>query len=211
MDFDTLWGVADRSRARARLSTKDVSFVRDVAPRQLECFPRLQLPRSIRHPAGFPVSGASVGTFLRGALLIAGQKALGKRFGGSEFYEDVEKDLAFGIMRSHFHHGYPKGVHCCVQCTLAVIPVLEAGAIRYFDCRELYTSVNREVLLLPFAFIASAGLVSSAVMLMSRDGHGVGLLVGALVASILPSAGMIFRSKKTDTFAEPARASVRRV
>ena len=49
----------------------------------------------------------------------------------------MEKDLAFGIMRSHFHHGYPKGVHCCAQCTLAVIPVLEAGAIRYFDCREL--------------------------------------------------------------------------
>jgi hypothetical protein len=56
------------------------------------------------------------------ALLIAGQKALGRRFGGAEFYERVEKDLAFGIMRSHFHHGYPKGAHCCVQCTLGVMP-----------------------------------------------------------------------------------------
>ena len=77
--------------------------------------------------------------------IIAGQRALGKRFGGSEFYERVEKDLAFGIMRSHFHHGYPKGVHCCVQCTLAVIPVLEAGAIRYFDCRELSKAARRIV------------------------------------------------------------------
>jgi hypothetical protein len=142
MDFDTLWGVADRSRARARLSPEDVLFVRDVAPRQLESFPRLALPTSVRHPAGFAISGASVGTFLRSGLLIAGQKALGKRFGGSEFYEHVERDLAFGIMRSHFHHGYPKGVHCCVQCTCAVIPVLEVAAIRYFDCRELYTSVS---------------------------------------------------------------------
>ena len=84
-----------------------------------------------------------MGTFLRSALLIAGQKALGKRYGGAEFYERVERDLAtFGIMRSHFHHGYPKGVHCCVQCTLAVIPVLDAGAIRYFDCRELSRAVK---------------------------------------------------------------------
>jgi hypothetical protein len=145
MDFDTLWVVADRARARPRLAPNDVSFVRDVAPDQLDSFPRLALPTSIRHPAGFSISGASVGTFLRSALLIAGQKALGKRFGGSEFYERVEKDLAFGIMRSHFHHGYPKGVHCCVQCTLAVIPVLEAGAIHYFDCRELSSAVRRIV------------------------------------------------------------------
>ena len=145
MNLDTLWDVADRSRAKARLSPKDVSFVRDVAPHDLESFPKLKLPTSIRHPAGFSISGASVRTLLRCALLVAGQKALGRRFGGAEFYERVEEDLAFGIMRSHFHHGYPKGVHCCVQCTLAVIPVLEAGAIRYFDCRQLHESVTRLV------------------------------------------------------------------
>jgi hypothetical protein len=145
MDFDTLWDIADRSRLSARLSPTDISFVRDVVPDQLGSFPKLKLPARIRHHAGFSVSGASVGTFLRSALLVAGQKALGKRFGGHEFYERVEKDLAFGIMRSHFHHGYPKGVHCCVQCTLAVIPVLDAGAIRYFDCRELSSAATRIV------------------------------------------------------------------
>ena len=145
MDLNTLWVVADRARGRPRLSPQDVSFIRDAAPDQLDSFPRLKLPASIRHPAGFSISGASVGTFVRGSLLIAAQKALGRRFGGSAFYERVEKDLAFGIMRSHFHHGYPKGVHCCVQCTLAVIPVLDAGAIRYFDCRDLSKSVRRLV------------------------------------------------------------------
>ena len=142
MDLDTLWAVADRARTRPRLAPADISFVRDVAPDQFDTFPRLKLPASVRHPAGFSITGASVGTFVRGALLVAGQKALGKRFGGAEFYERVEEDLAFGIMRSHFHHGYPKGVHCCVQCTLAVIPVLDAGAIRYFDCRELSSAVR---------------------------------------------------------------------
>ena len=142
MDLDTLWVVADQARGRARLSSSDVKFVRDIAPRQLDSFPKLKLPASIRHPAGFSVSGASVGTFVRSALLVAGQKALGRRFGGHEFYERVEQDLAFGIMRSHFHLGYPKGAHCCVQCTLAVVPVLEAGAIRYFDSRELSDSVT---------------------------------------------------------------------
>ncbi len=145
MDLDTLWIVADRAREKPRLAPKDVSFIRDVAPDQLDAFPKLKWPTSIRHPAGFSVSGASVGTFVRAALLVAGQKALGRRFGGSEFYERVETDLAFRIMRSHFHNGYPKGAYCCVQCTLAVIPVLEAGAIRYFDCRDLSKSVGRLV------------------------------------------------------------------
>src|SRR5690606_18869061 len=67
----------------------------------------------------------------------------------------------------------------------------------------VYIIRNRSELLLPFAFIASAGLLSSVVMLMSKDGHGVGLVVGASVASMLPVVSMIYRSKETDTFAEP--------
>src|SRR5262245_57417256 len=120
MDFDRLLTVADRARTTQRLRSEDIVFVQKVVPKALESFPRLNLPKVIRHPAGFSISGAPVGTFLRSALLIAGQKALGNRFGGSSFYETVERDLAFGIMRSHFHHGYPKGKHCCVKCTLAV-------------------------------------------------------------------------------------------
>ena len=142
MDIDTLWAVADRARARGRLDPVDVSFIRDVVPVQFGSFPKLKLPAKIQHPAGFPISGAPVGTFFRGALLVGGHKALGRRFAGSEFYERVEQDLALRIMRSHFHHGYPKGAHCCVQCTLAVIPVLEAGAIRYFECRKLFQAVT---------------------------------------------------------------------
>ena len=142
MDLDTLWAVADRARAHGRLAPEDVSFVRDVAPGQFDSFPKLKLPATIRHPAGFSVSGAPVGSFVRAALLVAGQKALGRRFRGAEFYERVEQDLALRIMRSYFHNGYPKGAYCCVQCTLAVIPALEAGAIRYFDCRELLRSVR---------------------------------------------------------------------
>lgn len=134
MDFNVLWQVADRARSQRRLASTDIAFLCDVVPVELESFPRLNLPKVIHHPAGFSISGAPVGTFLRSALLIAGKKALGNRYGGSPFYEMVERDLAFGIMRSHFHHGYPKGTHCCVQCTLAVYPVLEFGAIRYFDC-----------------------------------------------------------------------------
>jgi hypothetical protein len=142
MDFDRLWAAADRARERAPLSRDEVRFVRDVIPEQLAKFPNVKVPSRVVHPAGFAVSGASVRTFLRSALLVAGQKALGRRFGDDEFYERVEKDLAFGIMRSHFHNGYPKGAYCCVQCTLAVIPVLDAGAIRYFDCDELASSAR---------------------------------------------------------------------
>lgn len=143
MDYDRLWMIADRARAGGRLPAEDAGFIRDAVPHDLKSFPEMTLPKTIRHPGGFSVSGAPVGTFLRSALLLAGQKALGKRYDGSPFYERVEKDLAFGIMRSHFHHGYPKGTHCCSQCTLAVYPVLEACAIRYFDCAELAADVKR--------------------------------------------------------------------
>ena len=143
MDFDKLWMAADRARMRRQLVAEDVTFLRDVVPIELESFPEFDLPKVIRHPGGFSVSGASVGTFLRSALVVAAQRAFGKRFGGLAFYERVEKDLAFGIMRSHFHLNYPKGTHCCVQCTLAVLPVLDAGAIRYFDCATLSAGVRR--------------------------------------------------------------------
>src|ERR1044072_388205 len=99
MDLDTLWVVAERARGRARLSPHDVSFIREIAPEQFASFPRVKWPARIRHVAGFSVSDASVGTFVRSALLVSGQKALGRRFGGAEFYERVEEDLAFGIMR----------------------------------------------------------------------------------------------------------------
>ena len=115
VDLDTLWAVAERARTRSPLSHGDVSFVRDVAPDRFDDYPRLKVPATVRHPAGFSISGASVGTFFRSALLIAGQKALGRRCGGDEFYERVEQDLAFGIMRSHFHNGYPKG--CIAACS----------------------------------------------------------------------------------------------
>lgn len=143
MDFNLLWHVADRARSQQRLVANDLVFLREVVPVELASFPRVNLPKVIKHPAGFSISGAPVGTFLRSALLIAGRKALGKRYGGSAFYEMVERDLAFGIMRSHFHHGYPKGTHCCVQCTLAVYPVLDLGAIRYFDCAELAANLRQ--------------------------------------------------------------------
>jgi hypothetical protein len=143
MDLDRLWAVADRARAPGRLTTADVAFVRDSVPEELETFPKLRLPNKVRHPGGFTIAGAPVGTFVRSALLIAGQKALGKRYDGSPFYERVEQDLAFRIMRSHFHNGYPKGAFCCIQCTMAVYPVLEAGAIRYFDCAELLANVRK--------------------------------------------------------------------
>lgn len=65
----------------------------------------------------------------------------------------------------------------------------------------VYILRHRKELLLPFVGIASAGLLSSVVMLLSADGHGVGLVAGGLVASLLPLVPVAFRSRETDTFA----------
>jgi membrane associated rhomboid family serine protease len=45
----------------------------------------------------------------------------------------------------------------------------------------IYIIRNRNMLLLPFAFIAGIGLLSSVAMLISRGGHGVGIIIGALL------------------------------
>jgi membrane associated rhomboid family serine protease len=64
----------------------------------------------------------------------------------------------------------------------------------------IYVIRNRKLLLLPFAFFASAGFLSAVVMILSRDGHGIGLVIGGLVASILPLTNMAFRNKESDMF-----------
>ena len=145
MDYDRLFQVAEQARAPGRLSADDFNFVCETAPAALANFPKVTPPKSVEHPGGFTVSGAPVGTFMRSALLLAGQKALGRRYGGDPFYERVESDLALRIMRSHFHGGAPKGAYCCKQCTLAILPVLEADAIRWFDGPPLAKDVRRMV------------------------------------------------------------------
>ena len=143
MDIGRLFDLADLSRSGKRLTAADVAFVREAVPERLTGFPEVELPNRFRHPAGFTVTGAPVGTFVKAAALLCGQRVFGKRCEGSDFYQNVEMDLAFGVMRSHFHHGYPKGTHCCTQCTLAVYPVLASGGIRYFDTKPLAVDVRR--------------------------------------------------------------------
>jgi len=142
MDYDRLWAVADLARAGKRLTAKEAIYIGTDVPLYLADFLDLDLPKTIRHPDGFSVSGAPVGTFLRSALLLAGQRVFGKRYDLSVFYQSVERDLAFNIMRSNFHNGYPKGAFCCSQCTLALYPVLQSGGIKYFDCAELAKDVR---------------------------------------------------------------------
>jgi hypothetical protein len=145
MDFDRLLATAELARGGKRLSADDVSFVRKTIPSELPMFPRMKRPPRLSHPAGFSVSGAPVGTFVRSALLLAGRKALGKNFTNSEYYERVESDVALCVMRSHFHGGHPKGTFCCSQCTLALLPVLEANIIRWFDGRSLARDVRQMI------------------------------------------------------------------
>ena len=145
VDLNHLFEVADKARAREKLTPKDVALVKKIAPEELVSGRKLPVPATVRHPAGFTLTGAPVGTFARSALLLAGGRVLGQRYGESAFYTGVERDLAFGIMRSHFHNGYPKGTFCCAQCTLAVLPVLDANAIRYFDGRKLAKALRQVI------------------------------------------------------------------
>ena len=82
MELDQLWEVADRARNSAKVSQEDSGFVRRELPELLSDFPHLKLPKRISHPAGFAVTGASIGTFVRCASLIAAKRVLGARYKG---------------------------------------------------------------------------------------------------------------------------------
>ena len=152
MDYPKLFEIADRARGRKALTAGDKAFVCETVLADLAAFPNYKRPKSVQHPAGFTVSGAPVGTFLRSALLVAGRKVLGDRYGGNAFYERVESDFAMRIMGSNFNGNAPKGAFCCKQCTLAVLPVLEANAIRWFDCKPLAKGVRRMINALEWRF-----------------------------------------------------------
>jgi hypothetical protein len=145
MDYDRLFHIADSARSRRPLSAQDASFICDKVPAALAKFPNIERPKTLQHPAGFSISGAPVGTYIRSALLLAGQKALGRRYPGSDFYQRVESEFARSIMGAYFNGMAPKGAFCCKQCTLAVLPVLEANAIRWFECGPLAKDVRRMI------------------------------------------------------------------
>jgi hypothetical protein len=143
MNYDQLWMAGEKARRRDRFMPNERHFIVEIVPRDLSEFPKITIPTRATHPAGFSLSGAPVRTFLKSVLVLSAHRALGPRFDRrSEFYNRVAADLAFGIMRSHFHHGHPKGTYCCAQCTLAVYPVLRAGALPWFDCQTLANTVR---------------------------------------------------------------------
>jgi hypothetical protein len=143
MNLELLFRISDKVRSRGRLSPEERRFVAVTVPDDFAAFPDVDWPAKLRHPAGFTLSGAVVRTFAKCAIVTAAHGALGPRNGGgSPFHDRVEERLALEIMHSHFERGFPRGVHCCVQCTLAVLPVLAGGYIRWFDGRALAPSVR---------------------------------------------------------------------
>lgn len=135
--------VGDLARSGVRLNPADWAFVRDEVPEALAAFPRIEYPERIRHPAGFLLSGAVVRTHLKAAMVLGARRALGVRYDArSEFYDRVMRDLTLWLALSHFRHGDPRGAYCCAQCTLAIYPVLRAGALRLVDCKQLHAEVR---------------------------------------------------------------------
>jgi hypothetical protein len=144
MDYERLFTLADSARAGQRLRAGDLTFLSVDIPAAREGVPwHVKLPKRVRHPAGFVISGAPVRTFTRCALLLAGKNAFGKRYEKSLFYQQTEADLALSIASAYFNDKAPKGAFCCKQCTLAVHTVLEANAIHHFDGPTLAKGIRK--------------------------------------------------------------------
>jgi hypothetical protein len=143
LDYERIMAVGDRARRRKPLDRAALDFVvREEAGSLDEILGRKHIAR-LRHPAGFTISGAVVRTFVSASLVLAGRHALGRDFAKkSAYFEAIARDIAFGVMRSHFVHGDPKGAYCCPQCTLAVYPLYEARALPWLGGPELAEDVR---------------------------------------------------------------------
>ena len=143
MDYERLLKIGDQCRFPIRLSSQDKVFICETVPEELHTFPNFKYPSHLKHPGGFTISGAVVRSFIKCALVLAGRRALGVQYyRQSEFYDHVARELTLGMTLSHFHHSDPKGAYCCAQCTLALYPVLKAGALRWVNCIQLASAVR---------------------------------------------------------------------
>jgi len=129
-----------------RLSASDKAYIRNKLPRMLAGRRAFQATVSYAHPAGVTIRGAPAGSFVKAFALLLGKKAFGtKRIIGHPLYDDLEKSLTIGILRTNFEFGRPKGFYCCPRCSLAVFPLLELDLLHYLRGKDLARDMRRRI------------------------------------------------------------------
>ena len=86
--------------------------------------------------------GATGRTALTAYLLLLARKSFGKEYARKDpRLQRWSQHTAFHIMRSNFVLNQPKGVYCCVTCTLSVLPLYATDAFHWLECDALTENV----------------------------------------------------------------------
>jgi hypothetical protein len=146
MDLTALSELVAKVHDHSRLSVSDKAYVRNRLPRMLGDRRAFQAIACYSHPAHTVIRGAPARSFVKAYALLLGKKAFRtKRMIGHPFYDDLEKSLTIGIMRSNFEGGRPKGFYCCPSCSLAVFPLLELDLLHYLCGGVLARDMRRRI------------------------------------------------------------------
>jgi len=128
------------------LTQAEKTYIKDDLPLLLVDIPTIHTIREYTHPVGTRLTGAPPRSYLRAYSLILGKKAFGTRdLIGHPFFDEIEKDLTIGIMRSNFEQGHPKGYYCCKICSMAIFPVLEMDLLHKLSGKEFASAVRPRI------------------------------------------------------------------
>lgn len=128
------------------LTPSDRELIKHDLPALLVDIPTIHTIREYTHPVGTKLTGAPPRTYLKAYSLILGKKAFGtKEVTGHPFFEQLERELTLGIMRSNFEQGHPKGYYCCKICTMAVFPLFDLNLLYLLSGKKIAEDVRPKI------------------------------------------------------------------
>ena len=146
MDLSRLNELIVKVHDHLTLTPAERTYIKEDLPSFLLDIPTIHTIREYTHPVGTRLTGAPPRSYLRAYSLILGKKAHGTReMIGHPFFDEIEKDLTIGIMRSNFEQGHPKGYYCCKICSMAIFPVLEMDLLHKLSGKEIANIVRPRI------------------------------------------------------------------
>jgi hypothetical protein len=128
------------------LTQAEKTYIKDDLPLILVDIPTIHTIREYTHPVCTRLTGAPPRSYLKAYSLILGKKAFGTReMIGHPFFDEIEKELTIGIMRSNFEYDRPKGYYCCKICSMAIFPLLEMDLLHKLSGKEIAYAVRPRI------------------------------------------------------------------
>lgn len=142
MTFEELSGYMKRAGCARIATTAEKAYIAEALPLFIKTIDAKTVPEAFELPTGEKITSGTRMTAVRCHCLLLARLAFGLSFHkASAVYEELSKDILFGVMREHFNKGELKGLFCCATCCLSLLPLYAHDAFRFTDCTVLYDNV----------------------------------------------------------------------